>query len=135
MGCLAKEACRDDLDWQQRSLTIAVLQDVKKADIGKRIEHWLEQHKEMYSRWQNMLANLRRLSTVSFIMFSVAVRELMDLAQVNVHLLKANNKSAAQAETKAKAKAEATTKAHKRKKADVKTERTSKPDSKAASDA
>ncbi len=66
---LAKEACRDDLDWQQRSLTIAVLQDVKKADIGERIEHWLEQHKEMYSRWQNMLANLRGSSTVSFIVF------------------------------------------------------------------
>ena len=79
---LAREAFRDDLDWQQRAITIAVLQMADgPKDIEERVSFWLEQHKPLVQRWLAMLAELRAATGTDYAMYTVASRELMDLAQ------------------------------------------------------
>lgn len=81
---LAREAFRDDLDWQQRAVTIAVLQMVDgPRDIEERVACWVEQHRTLVRRWLAMLAELRAASGTDYAMYTVASRELMDLAQSN----------------------------------------------------
>ena len=79
---LAREAFRDDLDWQQRAITVSVLQIKDGAGaIEQRVDHWLQQHAQAVARWQAMLAELRAATTADYAMYAVANRELVDLAQ------------------------------------------------------
>ncbi|WP_437884627.1 NAD-glutamate dehydrogenase [Pseudomonas sp. LRF_L74] len=79
---LAREAFRDDLDGQQRAITIAVLQlEGGPVDIEERVAFWLEQRKVLVQRWLNMLAELRAATGTDYAMYAVANRELADLAQ------------------------------------------------------
>jgi glutamate dehydrogenase len=79
---LAREAFRDDLDWQQRAITVSVLQMADApADIEERAGMWLEQHRRLVDRWKLMLSELRSATTTDYAMYAVANRELMDLAQ------------------------------------------------------
>ncbi|MBD9481657.1 NAD-glutamate dehydrogenase [Pseudomonas sp. PDM14] len=81
---LAREAFRDDLDGQQRAITVSVLQMVDgPADIEERVAFWLEQHRTLVQRWLAMLAELRAATGTDYAMYAVANRELMDLAQSN----------------------------------------------------
>ncbi|MES2817626.1 MAG: NAD-glutamate dehydrogenase [Pseudomonadota bacterium] len=83
---LAREAFRDDLDWQQRAITVSVLQMVDgPADIEARVVLWLEQHRPLVERWRVMLADLRAASGTDYAMYAVANRELLDLAQSGQH--------------------------------------------------
>jgi glutamate dehydrogenase len=79
---LAREAFRDDLDWQQRAITVSVLQmkDGAKA-IEQRVDDWLQQHSAAVARWKAMLAELRAATIADYAMYAVANRELVDLAQ------------------------------------------------------
>ncbi|MBD8576933.1 NAD-glutamate dehydrogenase [Pseudomonas syringae] len=78
---LAREAFRDDIDWQQRAITISVLQMVDgPADVEERLALWLEQHSAMVERWRAMLVELRAASGTDYAMYAVANRELLDLA-------------------------------------------------------
>mgnify|MGYP000532930775 CR=1 FL=1 len=83
---LAREAFREDLDWQQRALTVGLLK-LKGApkDIEKRIDQWMEQHKDLISRWHQTLNEFKATEDAEFSMYSVALRELLDLAQSTVH--------------------------------------------------
>jgi glutamate dehydrogenase len=79
---LAREAFRDDLDWQQRVITVAVLQMADApADMEERTGLWLEQHRPMVDRWKAMLGELRAATGTDYAMYAVANRELMDLSQ------------------------------------------------------
>jgi glutamate dehydrogenase len=79
---LAREAYRDDLDWQQRGITVSVLQMVDgPADIEARVALWLEQNAPLVERWRAMLADLRAAVGTDYAMYAVANRELLDLAQ------------------------------------------------------
>ena len=79
---LAREAFRDDLDWQQRAITVSVLQMAEgPADIEERVGVWLDQHRRLVDRWKVMLGELRAATTTDYAMYAVANRELMDLAQ------------------------------------------------------
>jgi glutamate dehydrogenase len=79
---LAREAFRDDLDWQQRAITVSVLQMKDgPAAIEHRVEAWLTQHQLSVARWQAMLAELRASTGADYSMYAVANRELVDLAQ------------------------------------------------------
>ncbi|MGE8362148.1 NAD-glutamate dehydrogenase [Pseudomonas sp.] len=79
---LAREAFRDDLDWQQRAMTVSVLQMVDgPEEIDARVAVWLEQHRRLFERWKSMLADLRAATGTDYAMYAVANRELMDLAQ------------------------------------------------------
>ncbi|MDX1299138.1 MAG: NAD-glutamate dehydrogenase, partial [Pseudomonas sp.] len=79
---LAREAFRDDLDWQQRAITVSVLQMAEgPADIEERVGVWLDQHHRLVDRWKVMLGELRAATNTDYAMYAVANRELMDLAQ------------------------------------------------------
>ncbi|GGY63964.1 NAD-glutamate dehydrogenase [Marinobacter zhanjiangensis] len=83
---LARESFREDLDWQQRALTTGVLrmaEDQKQVDAC--VETWMSQHETMIRRWKGMLAELKNARQPEYAMFSVALRELLDLAQSSIH--------------------------------------------------
>lgn len=83
---LAREAYRDDLDWQQRTLTVGVLQmETEAGSLDERIQIWADRHQDMIRRWNLMLAELHSADAREFSMYGVALRELMDLAQATVH--------------------------------------------------
>ncbi|MGH8386315.1 MAG: NAD-glutamate dehydrogenase [Pseudomonas sp.] len=78
---LAREAFRDDVDWQQRAITISVLQQGDGTqDVETRLELWMAQHVSMIERWRAMLVEIRAASGTDYAMYAVANRELLDLA-------------------------------------------------------
>ncbi|MEJ5865758.1 NAD-glutamate dehydrogenase [Pseudomonas farsensis] len=78
---LAREAFRDDIDLQQRAITISVLQMADAPqDMDARVALWCEQHRVMVERWRAMLDDLRNASGHDYAMYAVANRELVDLA-------------------------------------------------------
>ncbi|MBW0236293.1 NAD-glutamate dehydrogenase [Pseudomonas sp. D1HM] len=78
---LAREAFRDDIDWQQRAITVSVLQMADAPDdIEARLALWLEQNQVMVERWRAMLVDLRAAGGTDYAMYAVANRELLDLA-------------------------------------------------------
>ncbi|MEG0637075.1 MAG: NAD-glutamate dehydrogenase, partial [Pseudomonas sp.] len=78
---LAREAFRDDIDLQQRAITISVLQMVDAPqDMDARVALWLNQHRVMVERWRAMLDELRAATGPDYAMYAVANRELLDLA-------------------------------------------------------
>ncbi|MFV8571351.1 NAD-glutamate dehydrogenase [Marinobacter sp. SBS5] len=79
---LARESFREDLDWQQRALTTGVLQLAGKAEkVPECVQAWEEKNQHMIERWNNMLTELKGVREPEYAMFSVALRELLDLAQ------------------------------------------------------
>jgi glutamate dehydrogenase len=77
---LAREAYRDDLEWQQRSLSVSVLRSAE-GESAARLEHWLAQHAGLVQRWRAMLVELRTANAADYALYAVANRELLDLAQ------------------------------------------------------
>ena len=80
---LARETYRDDLDWQQRTLTASIINTLPEGDIETRMSTWLEQSEPMISRWRKTVDELRESDINDFAVFSVALRELLDLAQAS----------------------------------------------------
>ncbi|MDC0013803.1 NAD-glutamate dehydrogenase, partial [Pseudomonadales bacterium] len=79
---LARESLQDDLNWQQLAITLTVLAgaEVKEAP-GPMVQRWLGEHQLMVDRWLVLQAEMRGADTVDQAIFTVAIRELMDLAQ------------------------------------------------------
>ena len=78
---MAREAFRDDVDWQQRAITISVLQQGDGShDVETRLALWMEEHVGMIERWRAMLVEIRAASGTDYAMYAVANRELLDLA-------------------------------------------------------
>jgi glutamate dehydrogenase len=83
---LARESFREDLDWQQRALTAGVLRMAgSDGDVDECLNHWMEHYQRMVERWKGMLEELRSTREPECAMFSVALRELLDLAQSALH--------------------------------------------------
>ncbi|WP_404369358.1 NAD-glutamate dehydrogenase [Marinobacter sp.] len=83
---LARESFREDLDWQQRALTAGVLRMAgSTGDVNQCVDAWMKQYQPMVERWKDMLAELRSVREPEYAMFSVALRELLDLAQSTLH--------------------------------------------------
>ncbi|WP_323752128.1 NAD-glutamate dehydrogenase [Marinobacter sp.] len=83
---LARESFREDLDWQQRALTTGVLQLAGKAEkVQECVEAWEDKNQHMIERWNTMLAELKGVREPEYAMFSVALRDLLDLAQSTLH--------------------------------------------------
>lgn len=82
---LAKAGYKGDLDRIQRALTIGVLNletDVK--SITSRINAWFKAYEPYIERWQSIIDGMRQStakSATEFEVFSVAIRELSELAQ------------------------------------------------------
>jgi glutamate dehydrogenase len=85
---LAREAFRDDMDWQLRSLTVSILntEENENMPMTALLEQWNTAHPNLVSRWQKMLDALRASDKAEYSMYSVALRELLDLAQASRHL-------------------------------------------------
>jgi glutamate dehydrogenase len=76
---LARASLRDELDTQQRNITIAVLQNSKQQDVVAQMDTWINKHEIFLTRWQQLLNELRNAPALEFIMFSVVIRELVEL--------------------------------------------------------
>ncbi|KFZ31849.1 NAD-glutamate dehydrogenase [Pseudidiomarina salinarum] len=75
---LARAAFREELDWQQRSLTLSMLKgaDLKK-DASAILDAWLNHNNVYVERWLQTLNDFRTTKTHEFAKFSVTLRELM----------------------------------------------------------
>ncbi|MBN7769567.1 NAD-glutamate dehydrogenase [Marinobacter daepoensis] len=83
---LARESFREDLDWQQRALTTGVLKMAESPEkVSGCVQVWEQRHQPMIERWSTMLAELKCVREPEYAMFSVALRELLDLAQSTMH--------------------------------------------------
>jgi glutamate dehydrogenase len=82
---LARASYRDDLDRVQRKLSVSVIMSKSKKANGKSIEErihvWLDQKALLLTRWQNLISEIKSSTAVSFITYSVLLRELFDFAQ------------------------------------------------------
>ncbi|MCO4320749.1 NAD-glutamate dehydrogenase [Aliidiomarina quisquiliarum] len=79
---LARGAFREELDWQQRALTITVLSFADKAATPEEMLNlWLEENAIYIERWKHMLTDFKTTKSHEFAKFSVALRELMLLGQ------------------------------------------------------
>ena len=83
---LARESFREDLDWQQRALTTGVLKIAESPEkVTDSVNAWEQHNQHMIDRWNAMLAELKGVREPEYAMFSVALRELLDLAQSTMH--------------------------------------------------
>ena len=77
---LAKEAMCDDLEWQHKRITQAVLLGIKGNDINQAFADWQEAHFNLVQRWLRMADSLLVVANPEFSMCQVALRELLDLS-------------------------------------------------------
>lgn len=74
---LARASFREELDWQQRSLTCHILSGMKKGETAEQgLEAWLAIHATSLSRWENIVSEFKVGASHEFAKFSVALREL-----------------------------------------------------------
>ncbi|AEY01833.1 NAD-glutamate dehydrogenase [Oceanimonas sp. GK1] len=74
---LARASFREDLDFQQRSLTSVVLKNCKgKGECDTMLAQWLDEHEQLLNRWRHLLADFKTSGSHEFAQFSVALREL-----------------------------------------------------------
>ena len=79
---LAREAMRDDLEWQQIRISKRILEMVKEGiDISDAYVEWHTSNHILFERWQRMADSLIAISIPEFSMCQVALRELLDLSQ------------------------------------------------------
>ncbi len=91
---LARAASRDDVDYYQREITIGILQAKDLApDLEQRIIKWQETFLSLISRWNLMLVELKTTKSKEFTIFSVALRELIDIAQSTKNYLNSESGS------------------------------------------
>ncbi|QIB52533.1 NAD-glutamate dehydrogenase [Pseudomonas sp. OIL-1] len=79
---LARESYRDDLDGLLRTMTVSALQSSSEdTDVDAVVDNWMTRNEQLLVRWRNMLTDLKSATTGDYPMISVAMRELLDLAQ------------------------------------------------------
>ncbi|MDH5433683.1 MAG: NAD-glutamate dehydrogenase [Gammaproteobacteria bacterium] len=78
----ARASFREDLDWQQRVLTVSVLNLTSNFKTSEeKILNWMAENAIMLNRWKQMLADFRGSKRHEFAKFSVVLRELQILVQ------------------------------------------------------
>ncbi|MDQ2075623.1 NAD-glutamate dehydrogenase [Marinimicrobium sp. ABcell2] len=83
---MARETYLDDLESQLRSLTKALCRFVTpEFHVDAVIEHWSRQQSSQLERWRNMANEVQNSAGNDFAIFSVALRELLDLVQIAQH--------------------------------------------------
>jgi len=79
---LARESLQDDLHWQQVAITLGVIgENGKRQKVDKMVSRWLERHGTLVNRWMALQADMRASGVKDTSIFTVAIRELLDLAQ------------------------------------------------------
>ena len=80
---LSRLTIRDELDFAQRALTVAILKTNKKEkDTEKLIQEWVERNQRALKRWNKLLEQLHSSGSVDYPMFFIAMRELITLVGV-----------------------------------------------------
>ena len=79
---LARASYREELDWQQRTLSAVVLNSfaADSKDIDAQIDEWMDNQDLLLQRWKQMLSEFKTSQSHDFAKFSVALRELMLLS-------------------------------------------------------
>jgi len=78
----AREGFRDELDEQQRNITIALLQMPQPEGEGDgRLAAWLARNQEQVQRWRGVLAELRESNAGDYAIYALLGHELLSLAQ------------------------------------------------------
>ncbi|MGY8836261.1 MAG: NAD-glutamate dehydrogenase [Enterobacterales bacterium] len=79
---LARSSYREELDWQQRTLSEVVLNSFEgdESDVDSQIDQWMDSQDLLLQRWKQMLAEFKTSQSHDFAKFSVALRELMLLS-------------------------------------------------------
>lgn len=78
---LARASYREELDWQQRAISIVLLNSAPTAkDADKILDNWISENTIKLSRWQHMMTEFKTTDNHEFAKFSVALRELMLLS-------------------------------------------------------
>lgn len=79
---LARSGFRDDLDLLQRSLAISVISHRSRAkSVAQKLAKWMEHHVVAVDRWRARLEEMKAMSVIQPVMFSVILRDLMDVVQ------------------------------------------------------
>lgn len=83
---MAREALRDDLEWQQRQLTQNMLSstDCHSDSIEDVIDGWLNEQSLLTARWKQMVGEVNNHNDSDTSILSIAIRELSDLSQATV---------------------------------------------------
>ncbi|CAM9772266.1 unnamed protein product [Discosporangium mesarthrocarpum] len=83
---LARETYLDDLAWQQRALTCNVVSMQERSGSARnQVEEWARAQAAQMVRIDKMLSQLQTESQPDYAMFSVALRELLNLAQTTAY--------------------------------------------------
>jgi glutamate dehydrogenase len=83
---LARASYREELDWQQRSITANLLSSREDTqDANTILDEWIESNQVLLKRWYHMMSEFKTSSTHEFAKFSVALRELMLLSVKSSH--------------------------------------------------
>jgi glutamate dehydrogenase len=79
---LAREAFRDDLEWQQRAVVGNAISGYPNSfNLKEIVDKWCLENSGMVERWMNVLAELKNAEKEEYAMYTVALRELFDLAK------------------------------------------------------
>ena len=84
---LARSAFRDSLDLKQREITTAIMQMKKSEteDINMHISSWMQKNNLEIKRWRQMVSELKSVSNRDFTMYSVVLRDLMNIVTIYEH--------------------------------------------------
>ncbi|MGD8176535.1 NAD-glutamate dehydrogenase [Marinimicrobium sp. ARAG 43.8] len=83
---MARETYLDDLESQLRSLTLALCSWADSdEDIEQSIDRWTDYFTPQLDRWRSMMNEVQNSSGTDYAIFSVALRELLDLVQMTQH--------------------------------------------------
>ncbi len=77
---IAKEAFIDDVEHQVRALIVAFLRLKESRTPSECLALWRTTFTVQTTRWQKMVSEVQHTSKIDFAMFTVALRELVDLA-------------------------------------------------------
>ncbi|MGB0466245.1 MAG: NAD-glutamate dehydrogenase [Pontibacterium sp.] len=83
---IARDGFREDLTRHQQAITVSVLSagalDGDTDDCGEAlVNRWFESNAVLLNRWQRLLDDIRNSAQQDFAIFTVAIRELLELAQ------------------------------------------------------
>ncbi len=80
---LARETMQDDLNWQQVAITLGIVGQNSRKTADKLIAEWSSEHKVQINRWLSLQRSMRSASASDPSVFTVGIRELLDLAQAS----------------------------------------------------
>lgn len=84
---MARETFLSDLESQLHNLTLALAKYLgSECDSTQLLERWAHAQSLLISRWNLMVNELQSARTADFAIFSVALRDLLDLVQASRHM-------------------------------------------------